>query len=757
MIINVKATRNEAPDDASNPYGFTEEKPSRKPVVIAGLLAGLALYLKSVFPGWGEAALQGEPQPEPGPEARKTAPALAQVPSDPMLGLAPDPRPGAGKPEIADFGIIGSGGRLVAPLDQASFTMVDTPRMELLAFDSPEVSPGGRAALASPRAPGLRAANDNGAPADGSGDGDLQDLLDEIIRGGAILPDEAGLPEDQAEDPAGDADDEDDADDGDDPQAAENRAPRVGGPVYLNDVFGCGIAVFALSQLLADATDPDGDRLSIANLTVSSGTITHVAGGWSFAAALLGPVTLTYEITDGALKIVQHAYFNVLARLPVIGSPEADMLLGTECADDIDGGCGDDNIDARGGADTIAGGMGDDHIVAGGGGDVVRGGDGDDIVFGGAGMDWVSGGKGDDRLFGGDDDDALFGDEGDDEMHGEAGDDLLFGGAGDDRLFGGGGGDELLGGEGDDLLAGGEGADTVMAEAGDDIVLGEADGADDRYDGGTGSDLIDYSAVTGSIDVDLLTGQASGEQIGTDRLAGFESLKTGSGDDTVAGSSFGEVLDTGAGDDLIGDGDGTDTVLAGAGDDRIQAALDAVADSFDGEEGTDTLDYSAARSAVFIDLKEGTATGVEIGTDAVAGFEAVVGGAGDDHFVVTDRPVSLTGGDGEDVFEFQAALGPSASAQVVHDILDFMVGDRIKVSKYEIFKEVIDTLEDRFEVIYGEEVDREDLPIRIRHEQTDTIKQTLIDVDFDHDDIYEMTINISGDHVLLVVDNSNTA
>ena len=31
-----------------------------------------------------------------------------------------------------------------------------------------------------------------------------------LIRGGAILPDEAGLPEDQAEDPAGDADDEDD-------------------------------------------------------------------------------------------------------------------------------------------------------------------------------------------------------------------------------------------------------------------------------------------------------------------------------------------------------------------------------------------------------------------------------------------------------------------------------------------------------------------------------------------------------------------
>ena len=91
--------------------------------------------------------------------------------------------------------------------------------------------------------------------------------------------------------------------------------------------------------------------------------------------------------------------------------------------------------------------------------------------------------------------------------------------------------------------------------------------------------------------------------------------------------------------------------------------------------------------------------------------------------------------------------------QVVHDILDFMVGDRIKVDKYEIFEDVMDTLEDRFEDIYGDEVAEEDLPIRIRHEQTDNIRQTLIDVDFDQDDVYEMTINISGDHVLLVVDN----
>ena len=84
-----------------------------------------------------------------------------------------------------------------------------------------------------------------------------------------------------------------------------------------------------------------------------------------------------------------------------------------------------------------------------------------------------------------------------------------------------------------------------------------------------------------------------------------------------------------------------------------------------------------------------------------------------------------------------------------------MVGDRIKVSKYEVFEEVMDTLEDRFEDIYGEKVDKDELPIRIRHEQTDNIRQTFIDVDFDEDDVHDMTINIAGDHVLLVVDNGH--
>jgi hypothetical protein len=94
-----------------------------------------------------------------------------------------------------------------------------------------------------------------------------------------------------------------------------------------------------------------------------------------------------------------------------------------------------------------------------------------------------------------------------------------------------------------------------------------------------------------------------------------------------------------------------------------------------------------------------------------------------------------------------------SSADVVHQILDFMVGDRIDISKYKIFEEVLDGIEDRFEEIYGDKADDEPLPIRVRHEGTDEMSRTFIEVDMDKDEHYEMTINLTGHHLLVIVEN----
>ncbi len=200
-------------------------------------------------------------------------------------------------------------------------------------------------------------------------------------------------------DPPGDTD----APSGPDTQTPRNRAPRVSGPVYLSNVVGCETLMITVLILLAGASDPDGDQLSIVGLSSSSGTLTRTEdGSWIFSRdqGMLGEVALTYSISDGQQTIQQVAYFNVVEAPPMVGTDADDYLLGTNCSETIDGAAGDDNMDARDGNDTVIAGSGADHIVAGAGHDVVHAGSGNDVVYAGAGNDTVFGGSGNDRLFG---------------------------------------------------------------------------------------------------------------------------------------------------------------------------------------------------------------------------------------------------------------------------------------------------------------------------------------------------------------------
>jgi Ca2+-binding RTX toxin-like protein len=96
--------------------------------------------------------------------------------------------------------------------------------------------------------------------------------------------------------------------------------------------------------------------------------------------------------------------------------------------------------------------------------DDLRAGGGDDIVRGLGSNDSVRGDAGNDRLFGGDGDDRISGGSGDDGLNGGAGKDALFGNAGNDRLFGNFNDDKLSGGDGADELSGGVGNDTLRGD-----------------------------------------------------------------------------------------------------------------------------------------------------------------------------------------------------------------------------------------------------------------------------------------------------
>ncbi|MDQ7727603.1 cadherin-like domain-containing protein [Halomonas sp. SpR8] len=645
-MINVKGTKNALPEpQAAQRYvAKSDDEVSRKPLIVGGLLMGIAAYLGSMF-SWGQ---ESAPPSQPGEPAVGAAEienpeglvddiassnnppevADAEPPGSEIPTVANAPRPMSVRSPVENEGAAAGSARGNAGIESTDRVGagISTPPIDIANPAGHRFSLGGNGPRGDESSPDDVSPVEGKDPTDGAGsEGDGSSSDSDSSEGDGSSTD-------------GDSSSDSDPTEGDDDVDTRpdgNRAPRVSGPVYLMDVAPCAMLAIALGDLLSKAVDPDGDVLSVQNLAVSSGALTQAEGGWLFHndSGQLGPVTITYQITDGELKTDAIARFSVVEQPVIVGTSANDLLLGSLCADEIDGAGGDDNIDGRAGDDVINGGAGDDHIVAGDGDDVVFGGDGNDIIFGGAGNDHLFGGSGDDRLFGDD------------------GDDVLFGNAGADHLSGGDGGDLLLGGDGHDVIM---------------------------------------------------------------------------------------------------DGAGRDNVFGGMGSDRIVAALDADDDVYDGGEGSDTIDYSHATQGLVVDLMNGIVSGVEIGRDFITGFENVTGSREADQFILGGESVALTGGTGDDVFAF-ANAGEDQPIAVSHVIMDFGVGDRIRISEFDIFWQADHEPGDRFEQTYHG-ADDGDLPIRYRHDRDDVSEWTMIEIktetDFADDAMWATAVSLKGVHQL---------
>ncbi len=719
-MIEVKGIRSAASTTPSaDRYELTEgKKLSRVPMAFGLALAGLALYLKSFLPGgsWSAHAAQNPdgqddapteaPAEEPPGAAlrarrqdagstgdRRAQPeALGDDSSDtgawkPVITLGAAGL-GAGQLSPADLGVLALASATAnfnIPVSPGRFPFIDRDGPK--PFDVPFFEFPGRGSVRL-----VAGAPDEDDDATGGGDGtqtgDDTGPADDLD--GEADPDRPG-----------DAAQDDDETTGNcDAHGVRNRAPKSTGPVYLADVGAAATLMIALGDLLAQTDDPDGDALEIKNVTASAGQVTAVEGGWLFSAPqeVIGPVTISFEISDGTTVVPQVAHLNVA---PVGGDPAPEDSEGDETGTegpDSEAGAGDispANTVIQGGADG-------DHIVGSAGDDVIFGGQGADVIFGGAGADQISGAAGDDLLYGEGGDDVIFGDDGNDQLFGGDGNDILSGGAGDDSCEGGEGDDILTGGAGDNWLSGGAGGDLLIGGDGDDHLAGDE---------------------------------------GNDNLFGED------GDDVLFG---------GAGDDVISDGQGADRVDGGDGDDRVIAAADRADDDYQGGAGNDTLDYSAATKGVIVDLVAAVATGEETGADAFDGFETYVGGSGDDTFIVGTADASFAGGGGNNLFDFSRASATLLPLETVYQILDFKAGDRLKVSQYDFFKDLKDEIEDQFEDYrdrsFGGDCD-DDPKISVRHDATDNLQRTLIEIDANRDDYYEMTISLVGNHLLVVVDH----
>ncbi|SFD17268.1 type I secretion C-terminal target domain (VC_A0849 subclass) [Massilia yuzhufengensis] len=371
-------------------------------------------------------------------------------------------------------------------------------------------------------------------------------------------------------------------------------------------------------------------------------------------------------------------------------------------------------------ADELSGGAGDDVLRGLGGNDILIGGAGDDILEGGTGDDYLEDVEGNDQLRGGDGNDFLQGCL----MTGIAGSTgLLDGGAGNDVLRGYNGYD-YAGGAGDDLIAitlsstkaintvasGGNGADRFELDVAGPILgrlsMSGGGGIDTYVISGTaallagsqlhiadfaagpGGDIIDLSwflpyndaanpfasgllrlVATGS---DTLVQLRSGTSyVPVVQLAGVQPSQLGASNFTggfdPAGSTTGlDLSGTGAGDILVGGqmndrlvGNGGDDILNGmGGNDRLEGGDGN--DSLEGGEGNDILLGGDGDDMLFDTSTEGNnelygGAGNDVLEARSTGNNLLDGGAGNDRLLgynTGDFPstgkYTLRGGEGND-------------------------------------------------------------------------------------------------------------
>ncbi|MFT3727207.1 MAG: peroxidase family protein [Terricaulis sp.] len=411
------------------------------------------------------------------------------------------------------------------------------------------------------------------------------------------------------------------------------------GTLSLLNVSDAKNAMFAVFNSL---TDPDGNPTPDGQFLFWETSADGIT--WSPADPFLlnfdgSQITLARKTTQFIRATV--AYVDGGGNFGTATTDALHVLVGGGFADNLTGGDGRDFIFGFGGRDTINGGGGDDYIVGGVGDDTINGGSGDDVVVYavGDGADTINGGAGDDtlRVSGTAAADVLLVRLGNEQVEfnnvkvsgvehinvdlggggdtldytgsntaltvdlgagvasgfssvanvlnvtGASGADILTGDALNNRFMGQDGNDVLTGGAGNDVLLGNKGSDRFVATAGD---------GDDNYDGGAGpNDTLDLSNISTSVTVNLITGTATGADIGHDTIARIEDVIGGSGDDTIVANSAKNTFTGGAGNDLF-----RFTSVENSGKNGIR---DTITDFVSGH---DKIDFSAidadARSSV---------------------------------------------------------------------------------------------------------------------------------------------------------------
>jgi trimeric autotransporter adhesin len=359
------------------------------------------------------------------------------------------------------------------------------------------------------------------------------------------------------------------------------------------------------------------------------------------------------------------------------GNTNDNQIFGTASTNTLDGGDGDDTLDGSDGTDTgevdtLIGGLGDDTFIVDNAGDVVIESndtqDGIDLVdstvtYSIAGTPDVENltlsGSGTIDGTGNGVDNYITGNDQINVLDGAAGNDTLDGGLGADTMIGGLGDDSFYVDDVSDVVSenGGEGTDTIISTASFNLATSATNVENLTLSG---------AAVSGTGDggVNVITG-----------TAGNNTLDGGGGDDTLVGLDGNDVyvVDS-SGDTVLENSDeGTDTIQStvdfdlSVGGQNVEnltllgAAIDGTGDTGDnvitGNANVNTLSGGAGNDTLDGDGDSDT---------LVFGADSMIGGLGNDVFIVDDAGDSITeaGSGGTDTVQTEVTYTLTTGAEV---------------------------------------------------------------------------------------------
>ncbi|MGB3204278.1 MAG: Ig-like domain-containing protein, partial [Crinalium sp.] len=203
----------------------------------------------------------------------------------------------------------------------------------------------------------------------------------------------------------------------------------------------------------------------------------------------------------------------------------------------------------------------------------------------------------------------------------------------------------ITGDNNNNIIDGGEGNDTITGGGGEDTI-----------DGGTGTNTANYSTAPTGVSVNLTTGEGLlGDALG-DILLNIQNLRGSNYNDTLIGDSNNNYLYGFAENDSISGGGGTDYLYGDAGNDTINGddGNDYLyggsgADLLNGGSGIDTVIYTTSTTGVNVDLSNNTVSGGDAQGDIISNFEYVQGSNYNDTITGDSNSNYLYGFAGDDL------------------------------------------------------------------------------------------------------------